>query len=814
MKPKIIKALEKHIKVKLAVVCLTIAGVSAGFFLLTWHLFSDFSKQKEHYRYNKEVLLEVHNLVSQFSDIQEYGNLFLIQKDLHYLHIYQMQIDTFQQKLEYIIQYIQNEGESRYFGDITQRLNEKKEMLSKLQLLFADKQEIDELYNKIAERLRAEAAEVRVEVNASTELKQDTVWREQKNFGRRLKDAFVSNKKREKEINTIHTTVIIDTSITKTVMANYSLEGLYALMQRYEQEHVTKIQNIETDFYALLGADQCITQEITHLLLQFHDEMLLNVISLGEEYEKNIHKTLVRSVIMSIGALFLITALIIFIFKNIKTLRDIYEALRLEKQKTEDLMESRQQLLLAISHDIKTPISSILGYLDLWKTGATIPKFHHELTSMQYSGKYILSLLNNLLEFTRLEQNKSQITKENIEILPFFQDIIDIFQPLCLATKNSLRYHFDVKNNPQILIDALKLKQITINLISNAVKYTRNGEIDVYVEEICKPKAKIKITVSDTGVGIPKEKLKLLFEPFSRAVQNSAGIEGTGLGLFVVKGLVELLEGEIEIHSEENQGSTVSFSIPCEYALKNNTPTNHLLPEALKIWVIDDDIIQCQVMTSMLQKLGHIVLTSTTKEAFEEHLLTECAKSNLVFTDLTMVDFNGFDVLQQIKSVSKLPVICFSGNATISKAEFIEKGFDGYLGKPFTISQLENIISSLHLKETSGSQSFSLNDLNELFDNDKETIELLLNTFTTSLPDDIQKIEQALAENNLHLLQQTAHRILPICKQFNASEVVPILEKIELSKKQTNIQFDNQTDVRLLIENLKRLLSELLRIRV
>ena len=803
MKLKIIKVLETHIKAKLALVGITIAVLCAGFFLLTQYLFADFSKHKEQYRYNKEVLLEIDHLVTQFSEIQEYGNQFLVQKDLRYLNIYQMQIDTFEQKLEEVVQYIQHDGENVYFEDITHLLNDKKEMLSKLQVLFADKQEIDDLYNKIAEKLRKEAAAARQEIETSSEHKQDTVWQEQKKFGQRLKEAFTSNKKREKEFS-LNTMVVIDSAINKTVTTDYALEGLYELTQRYEREHAEKIESIETELYALLDANQCITQEITNLLLQFHEEMLLNVISLGEEYEETLLKTLVWSVIIGILAVLLITALIIFVLRNIKTIRNIYEELRLEKHKTEELMESRQQLLLAISHDIKTPISSILGYLELWEMEEVMPQFHHELTSMQYSGKYILSLLNNLMEFTRLEQHKSQVTKEKIEIVPFFQDINEMFQPLCLTMKNKLHFHFNVKDNPHILVDSLKLRQITINLISNAVKYTRNGEINVHIDEICEPDARIKITVSDTGQGIPKEKLKLLFEPFSRAVENSSGIEGTGLGLFVVKGLVELMDGEIEIHSEENQGSTVIFSVPCAPALGNAAP-DKIFTEPLKIWVIEDDITQCQVMASMLQKLGHTVITSTTKGTFEDHLEIECNNCNLVFADLVMGDFNGFDVLHQIKSISHLPVVCFSGNTTLSKAELQAKGFDDYLEKPFTITQLENVISSIYQ-----TQNFSLSDLNELFNNDKETVELLLHTFATTLPTDIQKFEQALAENNLRLLQQTAHRILPICKQLNASEVVALLEKIGLSKKQPNIQFnDIREDAILLIAGLKRLLSDI-----
>jgi signal transduction histidine kinase len=398
-------------------------------------------------------------------------------------------------------------------------------------------------------------------------MQQDTVWQEHKKFGQRLRDAFRSSKKREKNILTINTLVIVDTIVPQSFVVNSLLDSLYEFTQQYQYEYTTKINKIEVELYALLTADQYVTKEIMDLLMQLHEEMLLNVISLGEEYEENAQRTLMKSVVAGAIALLLITALIIFILRNVKTIRKINDALALAKQKTEELMESRHQLLLITSHDIKTPLSALLGYLELWEDESLSPQQLRELDIMQYTGKSILALLNNLLEFSRLEQRKSQIIQENVEIVPFFMEIVEMFQPLCNEKKNKLNYFIDVKNNPQIVTDSLKLKQITINLISNAIKYTSEGEVSVRVEEIDEPNLQLKVTVSDTGKGIPKEKLSSLFEPFTRVEKNSFGIEGSGLGLFVVKGLVDLLGGTVEIETEEDQGTAITFTIPFEPVL-------------------------------------------------------------------------------------------------------------------------------------------------------------------------------------------------------------------------------------------------------
>jgi CheY-like chemotaxis protein len=224
--------------------------------------------------------------------------------------------------------------------------------------------------------------------------------------------------------------------------------------------------------------------------------------------------------------------------------------------------------------------------------------------------------------------------------------------------------------------------------------------------------------------------------------------------------------------------------------------------------------------------LGHTAIPTTDKNEFET-VGAYCYTPNdntpnnntpnnntpdVVFTDLEMGDLNGYEVLQKIKSRFNLPVICLSGSAATSKAELRHIGFDDFLEKPFSLHQLEKILVPIHKRKTAPTSGlFSLNTLNEMFNNDNETVYALLDTFAKSLPDDIQSFECALVEENLVLVQQTAHKILPFCKQIHANEVVPILEKIEISKKENHIQFsDLKKDVVLLIANLKALLSQIL----
>lgn len=768
MKTKNNRIFEKNIKIQLVLVFTIIALLCVGFSVLTRSLFADYKKNQEQYRYSKQILLETNNLVSQFYNLQEYEKLFLMQKEERYLNLYQTEIDTFQQKFERIMRFMQYE-DNKYFTDITDLLKQKKTMLKELRQWYENKKDVDSLYKKTTDRI---------------------------------------DKKIEQGIPQITKSIALDTTTQKSLEIILGLDSLYKFTRQYQFQYKTQIERIENECYALLTTDHNNTQIITTQLTQLQGELLRNVISLGETHEVQAHRALISSVVAGSIALLLIALFFTFLFKKIKTMRTLHEVLVSDKQKIEDLMEARRQLMMTISHDIKTPLHALLGYLELWKGDALSSKKHKELNTMQYAGKYILSLLNNLLEFTRLEQQKSQITKEVIDVVPFFMEMIEMFRPLC-DKKNKLTYNINVNDNPQILIDSLKLKQIVINLVSNAIKYTNHGVIHLLVEEMSNHNLQLKVTVADNGKGIPKEQIASLCEPFTRVEKNSVGVEGNGLGLFVVKGLVDLMEGKIEIQTEENAGTTVTVFIPCEPVIVD-TQSVTIARKSLKIWVIEDDATQLQVVVSMLRKMGHKATTTDTKNGFETYMKTPLP-FDVVFTDLEMGDLKGSDVVQKIKSIANIPVVCLSGNNTTSLIELREIGFDDFLAKPFTFQELEKVLTSIQKQQANDATSlYSLDTLYELFGNDTETINSLLNTFAHALPNDIQEFEFALEFENLSLAQQTAHRLLPFCKQIKANDVIPLLEKIEHSKKQNDVIFkDIKVEVELLVSNLKKLLSVL-----
>jgi signal transduction histidine kinase len=328
------------------------------------------------------------------------------------------------------------------------------------------------------------------------------------------------------------------------------------LLRVLEQDQEKQLKTIEERYMALLSADQKIGQDIAYMLLDLHQTTLNRVVEMLAQKDRNTQHVLFAGIL----AFLILSGFILMIFRsaqsNLRQSRELAEAKRI----TEELMNSRHQLLLSISHDIKAPLCSILSYLEFWDKDDLSAEEIRQLTSMQNSATHILDMLTNLLEFSRLEQKRTQIHNQIIEPIPLFLEIVDLFKPMATDKHLKLSYQFNHLDDCRVSIDTLKLRQIVTNLISNAIKYTTQGEIQFTADFLEAPN-RLKIVVSDTGIGIPKEKLDTIFESFIQIENRSANIEGSGLGLFVVKGLVDVMDGRISVEST-SEGTTFAVELP------------------------------------------------------------------------------------------------------------------------------------------------------------------------------------------------------------------------------------------------------------
>ena len=386
-------------------------------------------------------------------------------------------------------------------------------------------------------------------------------------------------------------------------------------------------------------------------------------------------------------------------------LKIILKRINTEREEKERALKARNEFLATMSHEIRTPMSGIIGMTTLLERTELNEQQREYISSLRYTSNVLQSLINDILDLSKLEANKLQLDLQAINLKETVQDVIKIFAPRAKAKNIKLDFHFG--NIPEIIIaDANRLRQILLNLISNAIKFTHEGSVLVKVNGNKKENDiwNIKFEITDTGSGIEHKHLKRIFEAFYQCNQiSNLPHQGTGLGTAISKELVELMHGEIGLNSIYGQGSTFWFQLPLAEASKQaqakpslvTENTSPQTPKPLKILVAEDNLINAKVITTFLEDEGHTaVLVSSGEEAIEK---LASNKYDMVFMDMRMPNITGPEATKQWRQLeaedSHIPIIALTANASPADRHLcIASGMDDFLVKPVSPEQLNNII--------------------------------------------------------------------------------------------------------------------------
>jgi len=527
-------------------------------------------------------------------------------------------------------------------------------------------------------------------------------------------------------------------------------------------------------------------------LIELYSNIINSRIEEIDQSERIIKENNIYFAIGIIVVLGLILILIILIISNVNKSLSARKALEQANQKIKETLESRHRLLLSVSHDIKTPLNSILGYLEL----SNDPEFYEKnAASMKNSGKHILALLDNLLGYSSLEQGSLRSTKNKFSLKELCLDIIEMFIPL--AYQKNLSFSYDLNFDPQLVLysDKIKIKQIIINILSNSIKYTTSGEINLRVSY---EDNMINFHITDTGAGIPEEQINNIFIPFLRIEKNNSIAEGSGLGMYVVKGLVDLLNGEIKINSKVDVGTGIVIRIPAITKSINNE-IHHK-----KLLIIDDDMAFLTMIKELLSRLGHDATTCLPGTEFN-YYLKHIKNFDIVITDMEMNNFSGMVILEKIKKESKIiPVIIMTARDDFDNIKATDLGFDGYIRKPLDISSIHELLGGTYKAE------FDSKLLEQMFDNDKNIINEILITFINSTKGNIKLLHQSIIKNNFIQAQEVCHRMLPMFMQLGEKDSVIILKKMDFMRGKKSSAYPQwKNDVRKLIKLSTLLINQI-----
>jgi signal transduction histidine kinase/CheY-like chemotaxis protein/HPt (histidine-containing phosphotransfer) domain-containing protein len=515
------------------------------------------------------------------------------------------------------------------------------------------------------------------------------------------------------------------------------------------------------------------------------------------EYEKSYRFLLEKehALSRSSGIVFnvALAALITAAFFLILSLRSISRELKYQreleasKKHAEDLMKNREQLMLTISHDIKTPLSSVIGYIELLDKSNWMEKDKYYLQNMRSSSEHVLELLNKLLDYHRLESGNFNVQLMSFSPYRLFEDIHRSFIPL-MKQKN-LRFEFVNELDKSLFSqsDPLRIRQIVNNLISNAIKFTCSGKVRLEVSaSIADNKHLLQVIVKDTGIGINPIDIEKIFETYHRAddVENLK-IDGSGLGLAISKKLTSLLEGSISVVSERGKGSEFTVIIPLKEDVFEKKDVSQPPKNPLKILLVDDDSVLLNMYSELLKRNGFVPLIAT--RSTDALALLQDASFDIVFTDIQMPDMNGFELVERIRMSTfpgskDIPIIALSARSDISEQKFIEAGFSGFLAKPVFVEQMMSAIAVYsgipvnRKKEISGN---GLSALTAFAGKDKEAATNIIETFVKENANAIETLEKAVAEGDWSIIRSFAHKLLPLMRMIKAEQIVSILCDLE-----------------------------------
>ena len=408
-----------------------------------------------------------------------------------------------------------------------------------------------------------------------------------------------------------------------------------------------------------------------------------------------INTYVIRSlVIASVLIDFLVTAAIAQF--EIRHRKDLEYASQIEWQakKAQEASAAKSRFLFSMSHDIRTPMNAIMGYTELMeKNIGNSEKEKDYLSKIHSSSKFLLDLINSILEMARIESGKETLNIKACNIFDVLDSLNSVFEKL--AYEKGLEYQCTTKiQHPYIYCDPIKFEEILLNIVGNSVKYTKNGNISIHVEEV--ESGQFQCMIQDTGIGMSKAYLPHAFEDFSREKSGTqTSVKGTGLGLAIVKSLVELMNGTIEISSQVNQGTTTRikfhFEIAKESELEKNQETNIIDLKGKHILLAEDNDLNAEIAMTLLSDYGMIVDHVSDGVACVKKVKEN--KYDLILMDIQMPNMDGYQATQIIREFSDIPIVAMTANAfEEDKQKVLSIGMNGHIAKPI---DMDKVISTL-----------------------------------------------------------------------------------------------------------------------
>jgi signal transduction histidine kinase/CheY-like chemotaxis protein len=775
----------------------------AGLFILYRNLvaFSDSRLKNEEHR----ELLIVGNTLSRLYEIESEQNLFTAENATVYFRKYDSIVPQIAKGLDSLKMMSEESLRINKLDSIILLVDQKRVILEKAAMLLDSMRTSPEITTIMESSYVPPALNREItryltnrNMNPSLDQKSDTsvVKGERKGFMERVRNVFVASEdstlviEKQSVVTANQFKVMVDTLINK-IRTSEKLD-----LKRYKQLELEFLQQLEVASVT----NRMLTARIDGLLKSVEQEEREKSIRLVMDRQKAISSSQQTLLIASTLAVLIALLFGLLFLIDLNKSRRYRRELEQSHKRISDLLAAREKLMLTISHDIKAPMSSIMGYVELIEEEDDPVKRGRFLYNMKHSGEHVLRLVSTLLDYHRIESGRWQLKESRFDLHTLTEETVESFRPL--AMQKDLMYTVEnrIPEKSYRFGDLYVIRQIMGNLLSNAIKYTMHGEISVVMQEEIREQSDWFIfTVSDTGEGIKETDQQLIFREFKQLDTQggkSEPIEGSGLGLAITKGFVDVLGGEIELISEVGKGSTFIIGLPLKNYIASQENLTAVSPTDLQVkqsvLVVDDDVVQLTMISEMLQRLGLDCITERDPEKVISHLKDHSFK--IIFIDIQMPYTNGFTMLEKVKAAlqdEEIPLIALTAQAEITDADFRDAGFSGFLGKPFTLNDLrETIFAYLpgiedSLKTTEMHTSTNLTGVSTLIDfvkDDPVVSKAILQSFIDETSDNIEELKGYLDHNDDHAASKLSHKMLPLYRMMRNKMVVFLLQQLEKEK--------------------------------
>jgi len=726
--------------------------------------------------------------------------------------------------LDSLGEYFQDKADLMYSLVIFKQSSEYEELNTKAVQKISSTAEVNESNNRLNQE--SPTQEPGIKQPAISKPEAETKKSDKKN--KKKDEGFLTNlfsgknKKGNKTTTNSNIVILSDTVKTESSTSAYNyqiaenpslnMEDVRKIFKEIDDEQKRYNTQLTKKELEILASDKIVIKKINEVIERIQIDQLNNSEALLLAASANAKKSsrtmlLIGSAALFFGLIFM-GVILIDINRSNRFKLQLIEA----RNKAEYLAKAKEEFLANMSHEIRTPLNAIIGFSEQLENTSLKTSQRKYLRAVSNAGSHLLNTVNDILDLSKIEAGKLAIDEHPFVMKDVIEEIASILE--IKAEEKGLQLNTFIYDNSDELIvgDPFRVKQILYNITGNAIKFTEKGQIEIKCEGIRgKNTIDYRIAITDSGIGIPADKLEGIFESFEQAEKStSRKYGGTGLGLSISKKIAELLNGKITISSEESKGSVFTISLPMRFATSKEKEINgkdigrKSDLHGLEILIVDDEPFNLMLAEIILNKHGaHISVANNGRVALEK---IELQSFDIVLADLHMPEVDGYTLANKIREqYLQVPLIALTANVMQNDQEKIrQSGFNDILLKPYKEAELLNMIAKYapvvigenkdeinSMEQSEQTELYDLAEIKRFSDNDTSILISIIESFVHNNSLNLFTLKDAVSKKDFHVIRNTAHKMLPSYNHFHVFDIISELKQLEIVLDNTELDIYN-----------------------